>query len=118
MRDVEERMFWAAKNGDVEALRSAVEEGVRVDIIDDGWTALMWAAMNGHEVCARVLVESGADVETRDEWGVSAEGLAMECGHEWLAEWLAGVASVRRERAELAGEMDGKGAGRKAGARL
>jgi len=60
----------AARNGDVEAVRSLLSEGADVNAAQgDGMTALHWAAEFGHTAVADLLLSVGADVEAKTRIG-------------------------------------------------
>jgi ankyrin repeat protein len=60
----------AARNGDVEAVRSLLSEGADVNAAQgDGMTALHWAAELAHTAVADLLLSVGADVEAKTRIG-------------------------------------------------
>ena len=60
----------AARNGDVEAVRSLLSEGADVNAAQgDGMTALHWAAELGHTAVADLLLSVGADVGAKTRIG-------------------------------------------------
>ena len=55
--------FYAVENGDLITIKSFIDEGVNVNIVNNnGVTALMWASTNGHTETIDFLIEQGADV--------------------------------------------------------
>ena len=66
----EERLFAAAWEGDVEAVRGILNAGVDVNA-EDMWgnTALYWAARNGRVAVVQLLVAEGAEVNAEDNHG-------------------------------------------------
>lgn len=65
-------IWTAARDGDTEALRRAIENGAPLNGPGgDGITPLCWAAMSDHPEAIALLVEAGADVDA-----VSADGTA------------------------------------------
>ena len=60
----------AARNGDVEAVRSLLAEGADVNTTPgDGMTALHWAAERRHAAVADLLLAAGAEVEAKTRLG-------------------------------------------------
>jgi hypothetical protein len=62
-----------AFEGKREPVRTALEQGIDVNAVDEGGrTALMLAAFNGHSAVARMLLEHGAQVNLQDAGGRTA----------------------------------------------
>ena len=59
-----EPLYWAAKHGNVPAVRACLESGVDVNKVlnEDNRTALHVAAQCGHAALVKPLIEAGADV--------------------------------------------------------
>ena len=59
-----EPMYWAARHGNVPAVRALLESGVNVNkvVTRDNITALYVAAQRGHAAVVKTLIEAGADV--------------------------------------------------------
>jgi hypothetical protein len=59
-----EPLYWAARHGNVPAVRACLESGEDVNkvLTDDNRTALHVAACDGHAALVKVLIEAGADV--------------------------------------------------------
>ena len=56
----------ATKQGDLAAVRAALERGEDIEAKDDkGYTLLIWAAYNGHKEVVSLLLEKGSDIEAR-----------------------------------------------------
>ena len=73
----------AARNGDVEAVRSLLAGGADANTTQgDGMTALHWAAERGHAAVADLLLSAGADVEAKTRLGsYTPLHLASRSGH-------------------------------------
>lgn len=53
-------LFYAARDGNVVALRRVLEDGLPPDTLhESGLTALMWAATTGHAGTITALLEAG-----------------------------------------------------------
>ena len=64
------RLYLAAEIGDVEKVKSLLENAETPDQRDDcKWTPLMRSAQNGHLEVARLLIDAGADVNAIDKGG-------------------------------------------------
>ena len=61
---ITEPLYWAAKHGNVPAVRACLESGVDVNkvLTEDNRTALHIAALLGHAAVVKALIEAGADV--------------------------------------------------------
>ena len=77
----------AARNGDVEAVRSLLADGADVNTAQgDGMTALHWAAERGHAAVADLLLSAGATVEATTRVGsYTPLHLASRGGHGAVA---------------------------------
>ena len=90
---IAEPFFWAAKYGNVPAVRACLESGVDVNkfLTSDKMTALHVAAQRGHAAVVKALIEAGADVNkpsspNSEDGGtlfhnVTPVNLAAEKGH-------------------------------------
>jgi len=81
----------AAAIGDINLVRTLIETGTDVDVLDDGFrkTALHRAAMGGHKNIVELLLARGADVSARDQWPFATPlHYAVENGHKEIAELL------------------------------
>ena len=97
----------AAAEGDVEAVKSMIAQGVDVDSREDGFrnTALHRAAIDGHQAVAKLLIESGARLDAKDAWpGGTPLHYAAENGHKEVVELLlaekADINSISSSRYE------------------
>ena len=74
--------FVAARKGDIAAVRTFLDRGVKVNSRDEhDDTALTWAANNGHLEVVKVLIEAGADLNARQAEGATALILAADKGY-------------------------------------
>ena len=63
-----ERLHRAASAGDIEEMKSLLEEGLPINAFDDlNRTPLHYAAIGGHIEAVRYLIDVGADVNAHDE---------------------------------------------------
>ena len=68
--------------GDVERLRSMLDEGADIDALDRyGQTGLMQAAVRGRAEVAELLIERGAALDHTAKYKLSALMLAVVNGH-------------------------------------
>ena len=75
-------LIGASGNGDVEAVRKLLSQGVDVNIQDlPGNTPLIAASKNGHAEVIRELLSSGANVESQNQTGSTALARASRNGH-------------------------------------
>ena len=69
-KDLDNELYDATKNGDLEKVKECLTNGANVNITQDfGLTPLMWAAgaaHKGHLEIVKLLVEHGADIEAKD----------------------------------------------------
>ncbi|MDF6043992.1 ankyrin repeat domain-containing protein [Streptomyces sp. JH14] len=67
MNALDHDLLRAARTGDADAARAAIEGGARVDVRDgEGRTPLLLAVHGDHVEVARLLVEAGADPDAQD----------------------------------------------------
>jgi ankyrin repeat protein len=63
-----ERLHRAASAGDIEEMKSLLEEGLPINAFEDlNRTPLHYAAIGGHIEAVRYLIDVGADVNAHDE---------------------------------------------------
>jgi len=67
------QLFNAVRNGNLEKVRHFLDIGVEVDSIerDSGWTALMSAASCGRKEVVELLIDRGAKIDACDDYGVT-----------------------------------------------
>jgi uncharacterized protein len=79
----------AAREGNVQAVRSAIASGSDVRAAGtDGTTPLHWAAYRGDDEMARVLLDSGASADAANRYGIRPLSLACAAGNAALVERL------------------------------
>ena len=77
-----EPLYWAARYGNMPAVRALLKSGVDVDTdLVKGYTPLHCAAEHGHTPVVKALIEAGADVNTRDTYGFTSLHQAAITGH-------------------------------------
>ena len=87
--EVESTLIQAAKKGNVELVKSALDNGANVNAKDaDGWTALHQSALYGPKEVVELLIAKGADINAkeRDRWAPLDQ--AAYNGHIEIAELL------------------------------
>jgi len=98
----------AAAVGNVNMVRSLIQEGIGVDSRDDSLTktALQLAAINGHKDVVELLLTKGAKIDAQQDWpGGTALHYAAEKGHRKIVELLiVRGADVNAERGYPAGD--------------
>ena len=75
-----EDICYAAKNGNIDALRKHLESAADINLRDRrfGITPLAWAALGGHAEIAELLLRSGADVNAKNrDAGTALHGAAF-----------------------------------------
>ena len=90
----------AARQGDVPALRRAMETGADINAADSyGWTALMHAARRGYDDVVQVLAEAGAHLNRCNAKWRTALDIARKNGHGETAQMLRDAILVKAVRA-------------------
>eukprot|EP00736_Rhodelphis_marinus_P010665 Rmarinus@m.2341 len=80
----------AASAGDVTTVRQLLMKGIHADIGDyDARCVLHLAAKDGKLSVAEVLLEHGASVNLKDRWMSTALQIAIEGGHDTMAEFFS-----------------------------
>ena len=83
------RLVEAVEKGDMEAVRSLLEQRVDVNASQaDGATALHWAAHRDDQKTAELLMDAGANVNTTNAYGVTPLSLACTNGNAAMVEML------------------------------
>jgi len=80
----EERLILAAKEGDVQTVKTLLEAGTDVNATVQGYagmTPLMHASRSNHLDCAKVLISAGANVRIKNELGRTALKIAAGNGN-------------------------------------
>ncbi|HYA87080.1 MAG TPA: ankyrin repeat domain-containing protein [Nitrospirota bacterium] len=62
----------AIQNGDLEAVKKLIEEGVNVNLIREGVTPLMLASSKGHTEIAGIILQAGANINEKSDDGWTA----------------------------------------------
>ena len=80
---------YAATGGHLDAVRTLLDAGARVDAVDSvGRTPLMWAAWKGKEDVVQELLKRGANAKATTETGWTALRYAEQGGHTQIVELL------------------------------
>ena len=84
-----DRLHKLIKKGDLIATRGELAAGVDPSLRNRfGWTLLMLAALHGRGDIVELLVQSGADARSSNQFGDTAETLAISKGHHSVAQTL------------------------------
>lgn len=76
--EVDSDFLYAAKNGDLDALKDCLSRGADINCEDfDGRTALVLSAHSGHADCVRFMVQNGANVNSVSS--VTRRSVLMRC---------------------------------------
>jgi protein arginine N-methyltransferase 2 len=87
----------AAKNGDVDKVKSLINSGIDVTYFDsNGLTPLMHAAKHGHAAIVKDLLEAGAPWNALSPSNISAGDFAMEAGHQDAFETLLNAGTIKK----------------------
>ena len=79
------------KRGDEAGLRTALEQGLDANLVNqNGWSLLMLAAVEGAVPLGRLLLEHGADAALQNNKGQTATSLAGDRGYALFVEMLRG----------------------------
>lgn len=86
----------AAEEGNLEKVKSLVEEGKRLEVVgdlidmksDEGRSALWESCSNGHNEIARYLLDNKADVNSSNNDGLTPLHMASWYGHEAVVQTL------------------------------
>ena len=86
----ERALHTAAKQGNIDSVRKAIDDGINVDTVGyEGRTPLHEAAFAGHKDTVAFLISKGADVNVRDFLCVTPMYWAAAGGHKDTVEFLA-----------------------------
>ena len=89
MLDYSQELLKAARNGDVDCAKVALQHGVDINIKYEGATALHWAAWYGHDKVVKLLLDRGAKTDIVDTLnGITALHYAAANGHDKVVELL------------------------------
>jgi uncharacterized protein len=101
---VTDSLIWAAKRGDLDALRKAIHSDAN-GVDSQGWTPLFHAAGQGNTEALKLLIQAGADVNHGKETGFTALFSAVVAGHADAVRMLlnAGAEIVPVQGIELRG---------------
>ena len=87
--EVEISLIQAAKNGNIELVKGALDNGANVNAKDaDGWTALHQSALYGPKEVVELLITKGADINAKERDGWAPLDQAAYNGHIEIAELL------------------------------
>jgi protein arginine N-methyltransferase 2 len=87
----------AAKNGDVDKVKSLINSGIDVTYFDsNGLTPLMHAAKHGHAAIVKDLLEAGAPWNALSPSNISAGDFAMEASHQDAFETLLNAGTIKK----------------------
>jgi len=87
---LQEQLTEAASNGDLTAVKQAIEAGA--DIHDGNDEALQWAAYNGHLPVVKYLVKLGSDIHADNDFALR---WAAHNGYTETTEYLQMVIKLR-----------------------
>ena len=84
----DQRLWKAAFNGNVDAVKTALSQGADVNVRKGGWTVLMRVAGEGHTEIAQLLLAHTADPNAKGFGGETALTIAAEHGHTEIVKAL------------------------------
>tara|TARA_R100001530_G_scaffold135802_2_gene113987 strand:+ start:1174 stop:1629 length:456 start_codon:yes stop_codon:yes gene_type:complete len=90
MKDLNEQLFDACTEGDIDEVESLIENGADVNAVDEYFssTALMHVSRHGNVKIANLLINKGADVNVYDGGGWTALMHASRHGNVKIANLL------------------------------
>ena len=78
------------KRGDEAGLRTALEQGLDANLVNqNGWSLLMLAAVEGSVPLGRLLLERGADPAAKNKADKTARALAQDRGYDLFVALLS-----------------------------
>ena len=79
--EVEISLIQAAKNGNIELVKGALDNGANVNAKDaDGWTALHQSALYGRKEVVELLITKGANINAKEKDGYRKKGEQLQSG--------------------------------------
>lgn len=86
------KLFYAAKKGDFDGVKKAINSGADFDVKDKGKTPLHWAAKNGHmDIVEYLIQQQGLDADEQDNEGKTPLHYAVLEDHEEIVNFLTPV---------------------------
>ena len=93
-------LIQAAKDGDVDKIRSLLASSVSPNCVRDNWTPLCYAVHNGRVECVKALLEAGANPNTVDSVGDGPLDIAS--GNSEIKELLRSYGAKHQRKNPLA----------------
>ena len=85
-------MLESARNGDLEGIRRALQEGTHIDITNvNGWSAATFAVTSGHINARHTLIDAGIDLNQANLEGRTPLMFAAQQGDKEMVESLLGA---------------------------
>jgi ankyrin repeat protein len=81
--------FDAVRNGNLNCIKECINNGIPVDILHDGYTALNLAIYHGKlEIVQCLIINCNANIETQDKYGDTALHCAVYMGYLKVVRFL------------------------------